>query len=188
VTIECDRGGKDKEKCPVTPADLILIHNYVMEALAKPDDKINEDFDFYSSVPTLKDYFLKYCRSFESRVSKVLHNLRIETEDEEHPTTVNVKGIILKWKKREPYNKQIPSEMSVETQFLARDKKQYLELSQDFASISFSPKSKTALENFRMLILLDLKILLGADIAWRKPGGVAGLASAVSHVRIRTYF
>ena len=176
LTIQCDRGGKEKEKCPVTPADLVLMHNYVMEALAKPDNEINEDFDLYSSVPMLKEGFLKYCRSFDSRIRRVLHDFRIETEDEEHPTTVKVKGIILEWRKRTPYAKQNTSEMSVETQFLAHDKAHYLELSSDFASISYSPKSKSALDNLRMLILLDLKILLGADIAWRKPGGVAGLA------------
>jgi hypothetical protein len=45
-----------------------------------------------------------------------------------------------------------------------------LELSTDFASISFMPKSRTALENMKELVLLDLKILLGADIAWSHSG------------------
>jgi hypothetical protein len=43
-----------------------------------------------------------------------------------------------------------------------------LELSADFASISFMPKTKAALENMKALILLDLKILLGADISWQR--------------------
>ena len=46
----------------------------------------------------------------------------------------------------------------MELQFLDHHKKQYLELSSNFASISFIPKSRTALENMKELILLDLKI------------------------------
>ena len=58
----------------------------------------------------------------------------------------------------------------MELQFLDHHKKQYLEISSDFASISFMPKSRTALENMTELILVDLKILLGADIAWQHSG------------------
>ena len=31
------------DKCPVQPSDLVLIHNHIMEALAKPDNEINEE-------------------------------------------------------------------------------------------------------------------------------------------------
>ena len=62
--------------------------------------------------------------------------------------------------------KQTTSEMTMELQFLEHHKKEYLELSTDFASISFMPKSRPALENMKKLVLLDLKILLGADIPW----------------------
>ena len=49
-------------------------------------------------------------------------------------------------------------------------KKQHLELSSDLACISFKQKSRTALENIKELILPDLKILLGTDIAWQHSG------------------
>ena len=58
----------------------------------------------------------------------------------------------------------------MELQFLRNHKKEYLELSTDFASISFMPKSRAALENMKNLVLLDLKILLGADIPWGHVG------------------
>jgi hypothetical protein len=66
--------------------------------------------------------------------------------------------------------KQTTSEMTMELQFLEHHKKQYLELSTDFASISFMPKSRAALENMKELVLLDLRIFLGSDIAWSQSG------------------
>ena len=67
-------------------------------------------------------------------------------------------------------SRQPTSEMTMDLQFLEHHKKQYLELSTDFASISFMPKSREALENIKELVLLDLKILYGADIAWSHSG------------------
>jgi hypothetical protein len=161
----------------VTPADLILIHNCLVEAIAKAElVDINDEYDLWASLSTLKDGFLKYCKAYDHRLRNVLQDIRVIAEDEEESTVVAIKGIILAWKSRVPMSKQTFSEMSVETQFLIADKAQYLELSQDFASISFSPKSKTALENMKMLVMLDLKILLGADISWSKP--VCAAASA----------
>jgi hypothetical protein len=58
----------------------------------------------------------------------------------------------------------------LELQFLEIHKTHYLELSANFASNSYMPKSKTALENLKELILLDLKMLLGADIPWQRSG------------------
>jgi len=166
----------------VTLADLILINNHLMEAIAKFDSEINDDYDLWASLSTLKDGFLKYCKAYDNRLRHVLQDIRVLPEDEEESTVVNIKGIILAWKSRLGMSRQTLSEMSVETQFLFADKAQYSELSQDFASISFSPKSKTALENLRMLVMLDLKILLGADIKWRKPvgTGASGNGSAAA--------
>ena len=42
--------------------------------------------------------------------------------------------------------RQATSKMTMELQFLEHHKKKYLELSTDFASISFMPKSRAALE------------------------------------------
>ena len=139
-----------------------------MEALAKPDGDINEDFNFWAAVPgNLKEAYLKYSRVFQNRVRTVLSEFRVIPEEEEQPTAVKVKGLITEWKRRTPMGNQKPSDFTLELQFLAPDKKQYLELSADFASISFMPKTRAALENMKSLILLDLKILLGADISWQ---------------------
>ena len=40
LTIDFNRGGKANEKFPVQPSNLVLIHNNVVEALAKPDTDI----------------------------------------------------------------------------------------------------------------------------------------------------
>ena len=53
-----------------------------------------------------------------------------------------------------------------------------MEMSSDFANGSFMPKSSTALENMKELILLDLKILLGADIDWQHSARQPELATA----------
>ena len=78
--------------------------------------------------------------------------------------------------------RQQTSEMTMDLQFLEHHKRQYLELSTDFASNSFKPKSRAALENMKDLVLLDLKILLGADIPWshsgKQPDAPSDLAAA----------
>jgi len=177
LTIECNRGGaKASERCPVQPCDLVLLHNLVMEALAQPDDHINDDFDFWnpslSNNPNaachLKDLYLKYCKAYEKRVKVVLEDYRIIPEDEEQPTSTMIKGLITEWTKRTPMFKQKASDVTMELQFLEVHKKQYLELSADFAKIRYTPKTKTALANMKELILLDLRILLGADIPWSR--------------------
>jgi hypothetical protein len=141
-----------------------------MEALAKPDIEINEDYDFWNAVRNLKVPYVKFCNAFNSRIRIALAEYRIICEDENQATTARVKGIILQWTKRTQMSKQQTSEMTIELQFLEHHKKQYLELSTDFASISFMPKSRAALENMKELVLLDLRILLGADIAWSHSG------------------
>ena len=169
--IECNRGGaRPTDKCPVQPSDLVEIHNRIMEALAKPDIEIHEDYDFWNAARNLKVPYVKFCTAFNSRIRIALAEYRIIPEDESEATTARVKGIILSWKSRTAINKQTTSEMTMELQFLEHHKKQYLELSTDFASISFMPKSREALENMKELVLLDLKILLGADIAWSHSG------------------
>jgi len=61
---------------------------------------------------------------------------------------------------------------------LENHKKLFFELSSDFASIFFMPKSRTALENMNELILLDLKILLDAENAWQHSGEQHDFATA----------
>ena len=68
LTIKCNRGGRANEKCPVQPSDLVLIHNYIMEALNKPDTDIHEDCDFWNAARQLKAPYLKFCNVYKSRL------------------------------------------------------------------------------------------------------------------------
>ncbi len=65
-------------------------------------------------------------------------------------------------------SKQETSELSIELQFLDVHKREYLELSADFAKIFYMPKTKPVLANMKQLILLDLKIFLVAENPWRR--------------------
>jgi hypothetical protein len=40
-----------------------------MEALAKPDIEINEDYDFWNAVRNLKAPYVKFCNAYNSRIS-----------------------------------------------------------------------------------------------------------------------
>jgi hypothetical protein len=66
-----------------------------MEALAKPDNEINEDYDFWNAVRNLKAPYVKFCNAYNSRIRIVLAEYRIIPEDENQATTARVKGIIL---------------------------------------------------------------------------------------------
>ena len=149
-----------------------------MEALAKPDNEINEDYDFWNAAPKLKTPYLKFCNAHNNRLHNVLAAYRIICEDETQTTTASVKGMILNWKSRTPMSRQQQSEMTLELQFLEIHRREYVELSTDFASMSFLPKSREALENMKALVLLDLRILLGADIPWSHSGKQPELAAA----------
>ena len=149
-----------------------------MEALAKPDNEINEDYDFWNAAPKLKTPYLKFCNAHNNRLRNVLAEYRIICEDETQTTTASVKGMILNWKSRTPMSRQQQSEMTLELQFLEIHRREYVELSTDFASMSFLPKSREALENMKALVLLDLRILLGADIPWSHSGKQPELAAA----------
>ena len=141
-----------------------------MEALAKPDTEINEDYDFWNAARNLKAPYVKFCNAFKNRVGITLAEYRVICEDESQATTASIKGIILNWKSRTAMARQQTSEMTMDLQFLEHHKRQYLELSTDFASNSFMLKYRAALENMKDLVLLDLKILLGADIPWSHSG------------------
>ena len=124
--IECNRGGtRTAEKSPVQPSDLVMIYNHIMEALAKPNNEINEDYDFWNAVPSLKTPYLKFCNAYKSRIRIALAEYRIVPEDENQATTARVKGIILSWKNRSVIAKQQTSEMTMELQFLEHHKREY---------------------------------------------------------------
>ena len=62
--------------------------------------------------------------------------------------------------KRTKLAKQQHSTVRLELQFLAHHKQQYNEQYDGFASNSHTLKSRTALENFKLLIELDIKVLV----------------------------
>ena len=67
--------------------------------------------------------------------------------------------------------KQAKHETSISTQFLEDVTKQYNELALMFANPRLAIKSNTGLTNLKMLVLPDLKLLLGANVQWRKMDG-----------------
>ena len=77
-----------------------------MEALAKPDNEINEDYDFWNAAPKFKTPYLKFCNAHNNRLRNVLAEYRIICEDETQTTTASVKGMILNWKSRTPMSRQ----------------------------------------------------------------------------------
>ena len=68
-----------------------------MEALAKPDTEINEDYDFWNAARNLKAAYVKFCNAYRNRVRNTLAEYRVICEDESQAlaTTAIIKGIIL---------------------------------------------------------------------------------------------
>ena len=101
-----------------------------MEALAKPDTEINEDYDFWNAARTLqvKAPYVKFCNAHKSRVRITLADCRVICEDESQATTASIKGNILNWESRTAMERQQTSEMTMDLQFLEHHKRQYLPL------------------------------------------------------------
>ena len=53
-----------------------------MEALAKPDTEISEDYDFWNAARNLKAPNVKFCNAFKNRVRITLAEYRVICEDE----------------------------------------------------------------------------------------------------------
>ena len=151
-------------------SDLVLIHNHIQGALDQQN--IGDDYDFWSNVPKLKENYLKFFKAHKKRCSQTLANFRIVTVNEDADTSVSVAGMVTNWQRRVPIGRQQLSTVNLELQFLEEHRKQYLDMGAAFASISHSPKSKTCLTNFKNLILLDIKVLMGADLEWAIPAPV----------------
>ena len=146
----------------------MLIHNNGLAALDQAN--IGEDFYFWSDIPQPKDGCLRVFKAYKKCCSNILAEYRFWPVDEEAPTTGTVTGMITTWQKRTKLAKQQNSTVKFELQFLAHHKQQYNELGDDFASNSHALKSRTALKIFELLIELDIKVLLGADVQWSVPG------------------
>ena len=155
------RSGGDG-KCPLEVSDLVLINNNVLAALGRVN--INKHFNFGSYAPQQKNSCRKFFKPYKRRCSYVLTHYRILPVDEEAPTTGTVTWMITTWRMK--LAKQELSTVKLEFQSLAHDKQQYYELGDEFASNSHALNSRTALENFKLLIELDFNVLLGADAQW----------------------
>ena len=112
LTIESNVTGADQDHrkdlpyCPRISCWYTTWDNHIMEALAKQDNEINEDYDFWNAAPKLKTPYLKFCNAHNNRLHNVLAEYRIICEDETQTTTASVKGMILNWKSRTPMSRQ----------------------------------------------------------------------------------
>ena len=128
-----------------------------------------DKFDFWRNMATMKSNYVKFCQAYEKRISQVLANDRVICVNEEDPTTGRVTGMITAWRKGQTLARQAPTDEPLELQFLAVDKQEYEELAKAFAAIQHAPRTKPALESLKKQLVLEIKILLGADLPWSKP-------------------
>jgi len=165
-------GSKGIEKCPVAISDLVLIHNCVQEALSMTDAQVNNpNFNVWLHCSDLQMPYTKWSKGFNKRVANMLADERILPESgrtEDHCTDVVVEGFVERWKPKTKSSNQELKSKTIETQFLNEKKETYLQLSADFAIMRYSPKSKPALQQFISLLVLDIALLLGCDITWKK--------------------
>jgi len=66
-----------------------------MEALAKPDTEINEDYDFWNAARNLKAPYVKFCNAFNTRLRVTLADYRVICEDEGQATTAIIRALFL---------------------------------------------------------------------------------------------
>ena len=146
-----------------------MIHNCILEALGKPDEELAADWDFWATpaLKALKDPYSRYLSAWTARL-ELVGNGREQPANEGQSVSISVKGMILSWRPRITMAKQTKQENPICTQFVDDDIKHYRELASMFATLKLAVKSKTGLTNLKMLVLLDLKLLLGADIQWHK--------------------
>ena len=135
-------GSKGIEKCPVAISDLVLIHNCVQEALAKPDAQVNHpNFSLWSLCSELQMPYTKWSKAYKKRVENMLADERIlpaSAKPEDHCTNVVVEGFVDPWiPKHRSRNQEVKSK-TIETQFLNEKKETYLQLSADFAIMRYS--------------------------------------------------
>ncbi len=56
--------------------------------------------------------------------------------------------------------------LTLNVQFLEHHKTQYLDLHRELQKIDFSQQTQPALQNFKVLLLLEIQLLLGCDVEW----------------------
>ena len=143
-----------------------MIHNCILEALGKPDEELAADWDFWATpaLKALKDPYSRYLSAWTARL-ELVGNGREQPANEGQSVSISVKGMILSWRPRITMAKQTKQENPICTQFVDDDIKHYRELASMFATLKLAVKSKTGLTNLKMLVLLDLKLLLGYSMA-----------------------
>jgi hypothetical protein len=110
--------------------------------------------------PGIKAGFFKYCKQHERRMRLVIPYARVVRADDKKDTLILVSGFITEWKAR---GKNTMRLMKLDMQFLDHQHIQYFDLHAELMKIDYSPQSKAALINFKVLLLLERSLLLGCD-------------------------
>ena len=157
-TSTCCRGAGGK--CPVAISDLVLLHNKATESQAKNDSL---SVDVFDKIPEAKKEFIKYCKAFEPRLRTNVKSHRVIALDEEQSTDIMIPGFLVDKQAR---GKSRLGSLKINLQFLEHHKMQYLELHRDLNKINYSPQTDAALQNFKILLELEISLLMGCDLEW----------------------
>ena len=147
------------------------MYNKAQEGIAK-NDRLG--FDIFNGIVDVKAQWLKYCKPYEKRLDLLVATFRTIPVVEDESTDVMVPGFIVDPKIKG--SKRIGS-IKVNLQFLQNHKDLYMELHRDFTKIEYAPQSEAQLQNFKTLLLLEISLLMGADLEWAT-GGAGGAAAA----------
>ena len=112
---------------------------------------------------SLKTNFLKYFKLFAKRLETMDPQYRILPVDEAVGTIMSVPGFVFEYNKKQAMALQKTEDFKFELQFLHHHKEIYLKHCAEFAASEYSPRSKAALESFKVLLLAEAVILLLAE-------------------------
>ena len=106
---------------------------------------------------------------FAKRVSNALANEHVipdgAEDSDDHSTCVSVQGFV---EERKPkIKRQDTKEKKIETQFLVHHKTEYSTLCATIAEAKYLPRTRELLNNFKELLLLDIRFVAGCDIKWQ---------------------
>jgi len=157
-----------------------------MHALVNPAPARGSPYFFWENsgcpVP-LKNNYLTFWNACDNRMKTMSPEERVLPINEETATTITQAGFVLQWKggKSKPIGDQELCDMIFETQFLTHHKQRYHDLCSKFAKCEKAPRTKPELEDFKALLLLDIRYLLGCDIEWRQHEAPASGAAATAN-------
>ena len=147
-----------------------MLYNKAQEGIAK-NDRLG--FDIFNGIADVKAQWLKYCKPYEKRLDLLVAMFRTIPVVEDESTDVMVPGFIVDPKIKG--SKRI-GRIKVHLQFLQNHKDLYMELHRDFTKIEYAPQSEAQLQNFKTLLLLEISLLMGADLEWATGGAAAASA------------